>query len=246
MLRQIRVGQQWPTNKCGTVTVVDVQDWKNITVKFTDGTSTVVTSSKLKRGQVINKNLATLCEQGFIGYGSYLPKTHLSLYNAWVRMFKSCKDSLGKSSIDSTWFNFQVFAADYEQLPGYWSSTPMVLSNKILSKECLIYSKDTCVLVPVVILNHVCADSKKSRGSLPMGVSPIPKVNSSSRNLFRAHCSINNKLTHLGCFETFELAFVAYKKAKEGEIKRLANVYRRQLDPRAYYALINYEIHIND
>jgi hypothetical protein len=41
-------------------------------------------------------------------------------------------------------------------------------------------------------------------------------------------------------------AFSAYKVFKEALIKQVAEKYKLQLDPRAYKALLNYEVNIND
>lgn len=41
-------------------------------------------------------------------------------------------------------------------------------------------------------------------------------------------------------------AFDMYKKAKEIHIKEMAEIYRREIDPRAYQALIDYVVDIND
>ena len=41
-------------------------------------------------------------------------------------------------------------------------------------------------------------------------------------------------------------AFNAYKKAKENYLKELANKWKGKIDPRAYEALMNYEVEITD
>ena len=50
----------------------------------------------------------------------------------------------------------------------------------------------------------------------------------------------------LGSFNTEIEAFNAYKKAKETYIKEIANNFNRQIDPRAYNALMNYRVEITD
>ena len=51
---------------------------------------------------------------------------------------------------------------------------------------------------------------------------------------------------HIGCFDTQEEAFRAYKTFKEALIKEVANEYKDKLDPRAYQALLNYTVEITD
>ena len=54
------------------------------------------------------------------------------------------------------------------------------------------------------------------------------------------------KQEHLGFFNTELEAFNAYKKAKEAFVKEQANKWKSQIDPRAYNALMNYEVDIDD
>ena len=50
----------------------------------------------------------------------------------------------------------------------------------------------------------------------------------------------------LGVYNTPGEAFLAYKQAKEAYIKEVANKWKDQIDPRAYNALINYQVEITD
>ena len=47
-------------------------------------------------------------------------------------------------------------------------------------------------------------------------------------------------------FDIFEDAFSAYKKAKEAYIKEVATKWKDKIDPRAYEALMNYQVEITD
>ena len=51
---------------------------------------------------------------------------------------------------------------------------------------------------------------------------------------------------HLGYFNTELEAFKAYKQAKESFVKEQAEKWKSQIDPRAYNALMNYEVNIDD
>ena len=50
----------------------------------------------------------------------------------------------------------------------------------------------------------------------------------------------------LGYFKTEIEGFNAYKEAKENYLKELANKWKDKIDTRAYEALINYIVDIND
>ena len=66
-------------------------------------------------------------------------------------------------------------------------------------------------------------------------------------NAFVAQVRKNKgKRENLGSFNTEIEAFNAYKQAKESFVKEQANVWKSQIDERAYLALINYEVHIDD
>ena len=65
-------------------------------------------------------------------------------------------------------------------------------------------------------------------------------------NNFRARCSADGTEKYLGTFNTPELAFNAYKTFKEAHIKELAEKHKDTISQRAYLALMNYEVHIND
>ena len=54
------------------------------------------------------------------------------------------------------------------------------------------------------------------------------------------------KREHLGFFKTEIEAFNAYKIAKEAFVKEQANKWKSQIDPRAYNALMNYQVEITD
>ena len=51
---------------------------------------------------------------------------------------------------------------------------------------------------------------------------------------------------YLGYFNTELEAFKAYKKAKEVFVKEQANKWKGKVDPRAYQALMNYTVNIDD
>ena len=50
----------------------------------------------------------------------------------------------------------------------------------------------------------------------------------------------------LGCFTTELEAYNAYKQAKESFIKEQANKWKGKIDNRAYNALMNYQVEIDD
>ena len=54
------------------------------------------------------------------------------------------------------------------------------------------------------------------------------------------------KVKTLGNYKTELEAFNAYKAAKEAYLKELAEKWKSEIDPRAYDALINYQVEMTD
>lgn len=96
------------------------------------------------------------------------------------------------------------------------------------------------MFVPAAV-NSLLTKSNAARGELTIGVSWDKE-----REKFKASISIKGKTHSLDRFSTPEAAFIAYKKAKEAECKRVAEEYKSQIDPRVYQALLDYTVEIDD
>ena len=59
-------------------------------------------------------------------------------------------------------------------------------------------------------------------------------------------CKNKGKQEYLGCFKTELEAFNAYKTAKESFVKEQAEKWKDKIDERAYKALMDYEVSIDD
>ena len=114
------------------------------------------------------------------------------------------------------------------------------LDKDIIQKGNKEYHPDKCVFVPREI-NSFLRTSSKSRGDLPIGVTASCKI-----DRFLAALKKDKKRVCIGTFPTPELAFQAYKAAKEQAIKDMANKHKNHIDPRAYTALMNYQVEITD
>jgi hypothetical protein len=145
--------------------------------------------------------------------------------------YKNCK-------VCKEWNDYQEFAEWYYSHYYELENEIMNLDKDILKKGNKIYSPKTCVFVPQRI-NSLFVKSNKIRGELPIGVTK-------HGNKFRAMLNKDNKLIHLGLYDTVEEAFHAYKHAKEQYIKEVAEEYKGKIDNRLYDALMNYEVEITD
>lgn len=136
--------------------------------------------------------------------------------------------------------NFKQYSYFHEwcQLQIGFGIADFHLDKDLIYKGNKEYNENNCVFIPLEI-NSVLTKSNAARGLLPIGVTK-------NGNNFLARCNIGGTTKTIGTFTTPELAFNAYKTFKESHIKELAEKYKGTIDPRAYQALLNYEVDIND
>ena len=114
------------------------------------------------------------------------------------------------------------------------------LDKDILVKGNKIYSEDTCCFVPHE-LNILVNLQKTSRGNLPVGV-----CYHNLSDTYQARIKVDGKCVCLGYFHSSEIAFRAYKNAKEAYIKCKAEKWKDEIDPKVYEALVNWSVEITD
>ena len=132
----------------------------------------------------------------------------------------------------NTFESFQEFASWYVQQFG--AKDDWQLDKDLLVPGNKVYSPDTCVLLPSNV-NTALQHGKLKSGGLPGGVTPY-------KDKYRARHSLFGKENHLGYFFDVRHAFAAYASAKSSYIRQLAEIYRSRLDPRAYAALLRYQV----
>lgn len=152
----------------------------------------------------------------------------------------TCSDNFKDYSFFYEWCNRQVGFKNKDSKGKSWQ-----LDKDLLVKGNKVYSEDVCVFVPHRI-NCLLINKELHRGEYPVGVYK-DKRPSMVNSGYRARCSIgSSKCIDIGMSDTVEGAFAIYKAFKESLIKQVANEYRTQLDPRAYQALMNYQVEITD
>ncbi len=115
------------------------------------------------------------------------------------------------------------------------------MDKDLLVKGNKVYSESTCVFLPQEI-NKILTKSTATRGKHLIGVC--------WHNVSKAFVAVvsknKGKREWLGSFKTELEAFNAYKEAKEAFIKEQANKWKGKIDARAYNALLNYTVNIED
>lgn len=181
---------------------------------------------------------------GVSGKGVYSYATHKRIYICWKNMLRRINGE-GESvnvkryedvAVSEEFLNFQNFAAWYEQQIG--SDLGYHLDKDIMQAK--VYSAETCILVPREI-NYVfrVREVKKAETS---GVEKSGKKYR-ARTTDRSGGKLVN--VFLGCYDTPEEAFMAYKMHKEAHAKRIACKWYGKVDQRAINALMSYEVHID-
>lgn len=83
--------------------------------------------------------------------------------------------------------------------------------------------------------------SRKTRGDCLIGVTFNKKSGK-----FVTQMGVTGTSCYIKQSDTEDEAFETYKKVKEAHIKLVAEKWKDAVDPRAYDALMNYEVDIND
>ena len=245
------VGVVCKSKSFGDFKIVEYKGYNNIVVEFLEtGYQKLCQNKEIKTGAVKDKLLPNVLGVGIVGdkYNCKINGKHVKEYQLWKDMLKRCygekrhlrhptyKDCEVSDNFKSyeyfyEWCNKQIgFGNEYWQL-----------DKDLLVKGNKVYSENTCVFIPKEI-NLVLVKRTALRGEHLIGVHWC-----NTNKAFVATVSKGKgKREHLGLFNTELEAFHAYKQAKECHIKEVANKWKSQIDPRAYNALMNYEVEIDD
>jgi hypothetical protein len=166
------------------------------------------------------------------------------LYSIWSHMIQRCYCPIAMAKnpayvdcgVDTRFLKFQEFAAWASSQQGF--DKGWALDKDILIKGNKTYGPEQCIFVPMYI-NSLFARTKATRGANPIGVT--------ERNgRYIAALSTKHGKRYLGSHDSQEAAFFAYKDGKERYIKEVADSWKAELDPRAYAALMAYQVEITD
>lgn len=242
-----RTGFEFVNKEGYKAVIIRYENACKVQVKFENGEGLVSTTFKnCQNGTVRNPYHRSLVNIGFLGVGEYSSSVkgkETAPYTKWKSMLQRCYNGKNPTYEDCTvceeWHCFQNFAKWYNT-NAINSSVKYDLDKDILVKGNKVYSPETCCLVPHS-LNGLLIKSDSARGELPIGVTKT------EHGTYIASLQLDNRVReHLGCYKTPELAFMAYKEAKEKRIQEKANEYREFISSEVYLALINYKVDISD
>ena len=170
------------------------------------------------------------------------------IYGKWQRMLERCyneKSLIAKPtyigcSVSDNFKAYALFHEWYIEQVGF-EYQDWQLDKDLLIRNNKVYSEECCILLPKDI-NTLIIKNDARRGDWPIGVSKHKRDGT-----YSAVCNYGRaRQKHLGSFNCPMKAFSVYKVAKEAYIKQVAEQYKDVIDPRAYKALLEYEVNIDD
>ena len=243
------IGKVFKTRCSGDLVVTEYINNRSVYVKFLETRYTTITDLvQIKKGNVKDRLLPSVYGVGILGdastfdeYGKKLKTCHL-----WYNVLRRCysviameKHPTYKGCTVSDSFKYYPYFKEWCEKQVGFNQEGWHLDKDIISKGNKVYSEDTCCFVPIEI-NNLFTKRNKLRGDYPIGVWY------SDGKFVSSLCRAGEKRKYLGVFTTEIEAFQAYKQAKEAYIKEIANKWKDQIDPRAYEALMSYEVEITD
>ena len=249
------VGKICKSKSSGDFKIVKCNDSKNVEIQFLKtGFETVVQLGHIKNGNVKDPYLPSVYSIGVLGtkYPPTISGRNTKEYDLWTSMLERCYSDNFKNKhptykdceVSDNFKSYEYFYEWCQNQIGFGNDgngNPFHLDKDLLIKGNKVYSEDSCVFIPSEI-NTLLIKREASRGDYPIGV-----YWSKTNKAFVAQVSKNKgKSEWLGLFNTELEAFNAYKEAKESFVKEQADEWKGKIDDRAYNALMNYTVDIND
>ena len=241
---------------CGEIAyIVEYVNSKDITVQFkTTGELVKTTYGNFIKGEVKSHFTPSVFGVGTTGLEPTRDENGelFDSYICWCNMLKRCYSAKFQEKyptyigcrVCDDWLYYPNFKNWYDENYYEINNKKSELDKDVLIKGNKIYSPDTCVFVPQFI-NKLFTKSQKRRGELPIGVSYYK-----ASKKYRASLSVfkNEKKTfkHLGYFDTVNEAFEVYRRAKEDNIKEIADNYKDKIPAKLYEAMYSYRVEIDD
>ena len=245
------VGKVCKSNSSGDFKVLKYNDNRNVEIRFLKtGYETTVELGNIKKGDVKDPYVPSVFGVGITGtkYQPTISGVKTREYALWKNMLQRCySDTYRKKrptyegcEVSDNFKSYEYFYEWCNKQIGFgvkgWQ-----LDKDLLIKGNKVYSESTCVFIPAEV-NTLLVKREALRGKYLIGVS----WNNTNKAFVAKVNKSKGGSEYLGLFNTELEAFNAYKQAKEAFVKEQANKWKSQIDERAYEALMNYEVNIDD
>ena len=245
------VGKVCKSKSSGDFKIVKYNDSKDVEILFLKtGFETTVELGHIRNGYVKDPYAPSVCGVGITGtkYQSTINGVQTKEYVLWQSMSKRCySDALKKKyptyegcEVSDNFKSYEYFYDWCHKQIGF-GNEDWHLDKDLLIKGNKVYSENTCVFIPQEV-NSLLVKRTASRGEHLIGV----HWHNASKAFVAQVGKSKGESKHLGYFNTEIEAFNAYKIAKEDFVKEQATKWKGQIDDRAYNALMNYEVGIDD
>lgn len=243
------VGKVFDSKRFGKVVVTKYVNAKEVHIKFLNtGYECVEPMSSIVSGYVKDRSLPTTCGVGFIDVeGASIGRNMTKWYAAWNSILGRCYNENLRHKHKT--YEGCIVSEDWKYLSNFkeWYNSQIGcdqdgwhIDKDLLVKGNKVYSAETCVLLPPEINSAIVVHNRGSN-NFPMGV-----IYNCTKTRYRARIQRKGGWESLGTYDTPEEAFYAYKPVKEAYVKSIADVWKDQIDHRAYEALMNWTIDIDD
>ena len=245
------VGKVCKSKSSGDFKIIKYNDSRSVEIQFVNtGFETAVELGNIKKGDVKDPYVPSVFGVGITGtkYPSMINGVQTKEYVLWKHMLERCYSDAYRNKrptyegckVSDNFKSYEYFYEWCHKQIGF-GNQGWHLDKDLLTKGNKVYSEDSCIFIPSEI-NTLLIKRAASRGEYLIGVSWHK-----TRKAFVARVNKSKGGSeYLGLFNTEIEAFKAYKKAKESFVKEQANKWKSQIDPRAYNALMNYEVDIDD
>ena len=245
------VGKVYKSKFSGDFKIVKYNNNRNVVIQFSKtGYETSVELGNIKKGDVKDPYSPSVCGVGILGakYPSTINGVKTKEYKLWQSMLERCySDTYQKQrptyigcEVSDNFKSYEYFYEWCHKQIGF-GVEGFELDKDLLIKGNKVYNENTCVFIPAEV-NTLLVKSTATRGEYLIGV-----YWDKTKKAFRATVRKNKGSPEwLGSFNTEIEAFNAYKEAKEAFVKEQAEKWESQIDTRAYNALMNYTVNIDD
>ena len=245
------VGKVYKSTSSGDFKIVKYNGAADVEIRFLKtGYETSATLGNIRNGKVKDPCVPSVYGIGLSGtkYPITINGVLTKEYELWQSMLGRCYSDTCKKKrptyedceVSDNFKSYEYFYEWCHKQIGF-DNEGWHLDKDLLVKGNKVYSEHSCVFIPVEI-NLVLTKRTALRGKYLIGVC-WHKTNKA----FISRVNKNKgKPEHLGYFSTEIEAFNAYKQAKESFIKEQAEKWKDKIDSRAYNALMNYTVNIDD
>lgn len=247
-----RIGESKDNNQGRRMTIIAYRGACDIDVQFENGFIVRHTQYQLfERGTISDPFYPNVCGVGYMGMRTVYTdsKKYDKPSEVWHSMMKRCYNENCQRHpwyedcvVDERWHNFATFYQwwqdNYYELPEGMGR--IELDKDFKNKHCRTYGPDTCLLIPQRI-NGAVPKRRTIDKEFPIGI-----TFNKEKQKYHVRVTLKGKDTHIGNYDTFDEAFQVFKSTKEGELKRLAELYKPYIPQEVYEAVINYQVEETD